>query len=64
MPPRKKCICPCGKEFIIDYHRSASFFGLIVKDSEKNRIDSTSCPHCGKKLALHSQGPNPLGIEK
>lgn len=64
MPPRQKCICPCGYVFFVDYHRSASFLGLLVRDSQKTRLESTKCPSCEKKLALHSQGPNPLGIEK
>jgi ribosomal protein S27AE len=64
MPPRQKCICPCGYVFFVDHHRSASFLGLLVRDSQKIQLESTKCPSCGKKLALHSQGPNPLGIEK
>ena len=64
MPPKQKCICPCGYELFVDHHRSASFFGLVVRDALKNRLESTRCPSCGKKLALHSQGPNPLDIEK
>ncbi len=65
MPPRQqKCICPCGYVFYRDHYQSASFFGVVYKDSEKNRLGTTNCPKCGRKLSLDKGGFNPLYSEK
>ena len=63
MPPKKHGKCPCGFEFVVVHHRSASFWGLTLKDSKKNRLESTTCPRCKRKLALNTQGFNPLSLE-
>lgn len=36
----------------------------LVKDSQNNDLESTSCPKYGKKLSLKIQGVNPLSLEK
>jgi len=63
-PKQNRDVCPCGYKFLVGHHRSASFLGLIFRDSGKNRQEIKKCPRCGKKLSLNSQGPNPLSIEK
>jgi hypothetical protein len=60
MPERQRCKCPCGYLFYADLYKSASFLGLVFKDSQKIRLQSTVCPKCRKKLALDD---NPLILE-
>ena len=60
MPERQRCKCPCGYLFYADLYKSASFLGLVFKDCQKIRLQSTVCPKCGKKLALDD---NPLSRE-
>jgi len=66
MPIKKKFICQtCSTEYIVVYHRSASYPGIVITDLRGKKLsEPLTCQGCKQKRSFNDKGFNPLSLEK